>query len=138
MVDISDLVGPVEAALQSVPGAGYYDGFVPEKVPETDGYIDPYIILWAGVGDNPNEPTACGIHSTDSLTWDFQTTAVGATPAICRAVAKEITARLMNLKVRTGRIKPNPDGFNQQTPILDTQTIPARFMLPQQWRINTN
>jgi hypothetical protein len=28
----------------------FYDGYVPDKVPETDGCIDPYVVLWAGLG----------------------------------------------------------------------------------------
>lgn len=138
MVDPADLVAPVTAALEAIGGTSFYDGFVPEKVPETGGYIDPYIVLWAGVGDDSDELPACGIQDGDSIVWDFQTTAVGADPEICRAVARDIKASLTNLSVRTGRVRRNPDGFNQQTPILDTQTTPARFMLPLQWRLITN
>jgi hypothetical protein len=116
----------------------FFDGYVPEKVAETEGYIDPYVVLWAGLGDNPFEPTACGTHNQDTVIWDFQTTVVAADPDTCRRAAKEVKARLMNLAVGTGRVKPNPDGFNQQAPILDTQTTPSRFMLPVQWRITTN
>lgn len=139
MVDPADLVAPVGDALRSLPGgAGFYDGYVPESVPETGGYADPYVVLWAGTGDEPGELTACGIQDGDSVIWDFQTTAVGATPDICRSVAREVKLALTNLPVRTGRVRRNPDGYNQQPPILDTQTSPARFMLPQQWRLITN
>lgn len=138
MVDPDALTGPVQDALLAVPGAGFYDGYVPERVPETGGYIDPYIVLWAGTGDAPDELPSDGRQDGDSVIWDFQTTAVGATPAICRAVDAEVTRRLTNLTVRTGRVRRNPDGFNQQSPILDTQTSPARFMLPRQWRLITN
>lgn len=138
MVDATELVTPVLAALATVPGISVHDGHVPASLPETGGYVDPYVVLWAGVGDSPDEPTTDGIHDTDSLIWDFQTTAIGASAAICRAVAKDVKAALTNLRVGTGRVRPNPDGFNQQTPILDTQTTPARFMLPEQWRLNTN
>jgi hypothetical protein len=137
MVDPTTLVPPVLTALTS-PDFGLHDGFVPKAVPETDGYIDPYVVLFAGVGDNPGEPLANGVHDTDSLIWDFQTTAVGASPDACRGVARDVTARLTNLRVGTGRVKPNPDGFRQQAPILDPQSSPARFMLPLQWRLNTN
>lgn len=138
MVDVGTLVPSVTAALEALPGLTVHDGYVPKELPETGGYVDPYIVLWAGLGDNPPESTACGTQGTDSLIWDFQTTAVGATPDICRAVATAITGALTNLRVGTGRIRRNPDGFNQATPILDTQTSPARFMLPLQWRLITN
>jgi hypothetical protein len=138
MVDPADLVNPVMAALESIPGTGSYDGNVPKGVPETGGYIDPYVVLWAGAGDEPDELPADGVQDGDSLTWDFQTTAVGATAAICRAVDNAVAAKLTNLPVRTGRVRRNPDGFNQQSPILDTQVTPARFMLPRQWRLITN
>ena len=138
MVDVESLTGPVLAALRTIPGVTVYDGFVPKTVPETDGYPDPYIVLWAGIGDNPDEALANGIHDTDSLIWDFQTTAAGADPGICRNVAQAAAAKLTNLRVGTGRVKPNPDGFNQQAPILDTQTTPSRFMLPRPWRLKTN
>lgn len=138
MADIEQLVADVITALETVPGIGVDDGYVPRKLPETATYVDPYVILWAGLGDNPPELTACGTQGTDTLVWDFQTTAVGADASICRAVAKAVTAKLTNLPAGTGKIRRNPDGFNQQSPILDTQTTPARFMLPLQWRLITN
>lgn len=138
MVEVSDLVTPVSAALSALPGITFYDGYVPESIPETGGYIDPYIVLWAGIGDNPNDLTACGTQGTDTLIWDFQITVVGADPAICRAVAATAAAALTNLRVRTGKVRRNPDGFDQSVPLMDTQTTPARFMLPLQWRLITN
>lgn len=138
MVDPIPLYQAVEAALKAVPGVTVYDGYVPTKVPEAGGHILPYVVNWFGVGANPEEPSACGIHDTDTLILDFQTTIVGANPAICRAVAAPLRAALTNLRVGTGRIKPNPDGFNQQAPILDTTITPARFMLPLHWRLTTN
>lgn len=138
MVDVEALTGAVLAALRTIPGITVYDGFVPKAVPETGGYPDPYIVFWAGIGDNPEEPLANGVQDTGSLIWDFQTTSAGADPSICRNVAQAAAAKLTNLKVGTGRVKPNPDGFKQQSPILDTQTTPARFMLPRPWRLNTN
>lgn len=138
MVDPTELVTPVTAALEAIEGISFHDGYVPEQLPETATYIDPYVVLWAGTGDEPNELTACGIQDGDSIIWDFQTTAVGASAAICRAVDRDVTAALTNLRVGTGRVRRNPDGFNQQAPILDTQTSPARFMLPRQWRLITN
>lgn len=138
MVDANDLVTPVAAALETIPDTTFYDGYVPQAVPATGGYPDPYIVLWAGTGDEPDELTACGRQDGDSIIWDFQTTSVGASPEICRAVDSAVTAKLINLPVRTGRVRRNPDGYNQQPPILDTQTTPARFMLPRQWRLITN
>lgn len=138
MVDPAELTAPIRAALSAVPGTTEYDGYVPEKLPETDGFIDPYVVLWAGTGDETDEIPACGVQDGDSIVWDFQTTSVGATPAICRAVDHAVTGQLLNLRIRTGRVRRNPDGFNQQFPILDTQTSPARFMLPRQWRLITN
>lgn len=138
MADAINFPDVIRGAVMLVPGLSFYDGFVPEKVPETDGYVDPYVVLWAGTGDNPPELTSCGTQSTDTLIWDFQTTVVGADPDTCRRAAKDVTTRLMNLRVGTGKVRTNPDGFNQATPILDTQTSPARFMLPLQWRLITN
>lgn len=138
MADPVQCAADVMDALAAIPGITEYDGFVPVSVPETGGYPDPYVVLWAGTGDGPDELPADGRQTTDTLIWDFQTTAVGANPAICRAVDKAVKAALTNLAVGTGRVRRNPDGFNQQNPILDTQTSPARFMLPRQWRLITN
>lgn len=138
MVDVTLLVDDVETALGTIPSISVFDGQVPTKVPEAGGYILPYVVLWAGIGDNPGEQTSCGTHSTDTLIWDFQTTAVGATPDICRRVAQDTKAALTNLRSGTGRVRPNPDGFQQQTPIPDNSVSPARFMLPTQWRLITN
>lgn len=138
MADIQALVAEVTAALGALPGLTVHDGYVPKTLPETAAYIDPYVVMWAGLGDNPPELTACGQQGTDTVIWDFQTTAVAADASICRDVANAVTAALTNLRAGTGRIRRNPDGFNQATPILDTQTSPARFMLPLQWRLITN
>ena len=138
MADPSPLVATILAGLRTIPGITVYDGSVPNSVPTTGTYINPYIVLWAGVGDEPDELTADGIQDGDSLTFDFQTTVVAANPSVCRSVTAEAKAKLTNLPAGTGRVRRNPDGFNQQTPILDTQTSPARFMLPLQWRLITN
>lgn len=138
MADPSALAAAVRAALGALPGISVFDGQVPVKVPEVGGYILPYVVLWAGIGDNPGELTSCGQHSTDTLIWDFQTTAVGATADICRRVAQDVKNTLTNHRAGTGRIRPNPDGFQQQTPTPDNSVTPARFMLPQQWRLITN
>lgn len=139
MVDPEELSAAVLTALGTVPDTGgVHDGYVPKAVPETDGYIDPYIVLWAGTGELPREQPADGREADGPLVWDFQTTAVGATPAICRAVDKAVSLALTNLAIRTGRVRRNPDGFNQQAPILDTQATPSRHYLPRQWRLITN
>jgi len=138
VIDPDSLTGPVLAALAAVPGITVYDGYVPDKVPETGGFIDPYVILWAGSPDEPRELTTDGVQDSDSVVWDFQTTTVAATHGLCREVNHAVTTALRNLRVRTGKVRTNPDGFNQQYPILDTQTSPARFMLPRQWRLITN
>lgn len=119
-------------------GLGFYDGYVPERLPETNGYIDPYAVLWSGLGEAPPELPACGTYSEDTLIWDFQITVVGASAEVCRQAAKAVKTRLLNMTIGTGRVRPNPDGFNQQSPVLDTQTTPARFMLPLQMRLITN
>jgi hypothetical protein len=138
VVEPSALVSTTLAALRTIPGITVYDGSVPTSVPQAGAYINPYIVLWAGNGDEPDELTADGIQDGDSIVFDFQTTVVGANPDICRAVTKAAKAKLTNLQAGTGRIRRNPEGFNQQSPILDTQTSPARFMLPLQWRLITN
>jgi hypothetical protein len=139
VVDAQNASTVVLAALETIQGiSGVHDGYVPKKLPETDGYVDPYVVLWGGGGDSPPDLTADGRQNNDTLVWDFQTTAVGPTPAHCRAVDRAVQDKLTNLPVGTGRVRRNPDGFNQQAPILDTQTTPSRFMLPRQWRLITN
>lgn len=138
MVETGPLVQDIKDALEDVTGISVFDGFVPTKVPEAGGFILPYVVIWAGVGDNPDEPTSCGTHNTDTLILDFQITVAASNTGAVRAVAEAVKQKLTNLQTGTGRIKPNPDGFNQQPPILDTQITPARFMLPLQWRLITN
>ena len=116
----------------------FYDGFVPEAVPETAGYVDPYVVFWGGLGENPFEPSTCGTHDTSTVVWDFEITVVAASADTCRKAARDVLGQLTNLRVGTGRVRPNPDGFNQQSPIPDYQTTPARFMLPLQLRLITN
>ena len=111
MVDPDSLTGPVLAALRAIPGITVYDGAVPKSVPETGGYIDPYVVLWAGVDDEPDELPADGRQDGDSAIWDFQTTTVGADAGICRNVTAAVSGALLNLPVRTGRVRRNPDGL---------------------------
>jgi hypothetical protein len=137
-VDIGPIVVAVGNALD-VPQFAFYDGYVPERVPEAGGHILPYVVLYAGDGSPVvEEVTADGLQPVDTLVWDFQITAVGATSDVCRRVAQDVRRLLTNLRAGTGRIKPNPDGFNQQVPYLDPSVTPARFILPLQWRLNTN
>jgi hypothetical protein len=137
-VDVTPLAGAIEAAL-ALPGISFYDGYVPERVPEAGGHVLPYVVLYAGDGAPVvEEVTSSGHQPTDTLVWDFQITAVGATAGVCRAVARDVRAALTNLRVGTGLVKPNPEGFNQQVPYPDTSVTPARFILPLQWRLNTN
>jgi hypothetical protein len=138
VADVLTFPDVLRGAVSAVPEVTFYDGNVPEKVPQTGEYIDPYVVLWAGLGDNPFEPTACGTHNTDTTVWDFQLTVVGATADTCRRVASAVLGRVINLQVGTGRVKPNPDGFNQQVPLQDNTTSPSRFMLPLQLRLITN
>ena len=138
MVEISPLAAAITDKLKDIAGITVYDGYVPRQVPEAGGFILPYAVLWLGTGDNPDEPTSCGLHNADTLVLDFQVTVVASNTPAVRAVAEAVKQALTNLQTGKGRIKPNPDGFNQQAPILDTQTTPARFMLPLQWRLITN
>lgn len=138
MADLTLLAADITEALETVAGISVFDGQVPKAVPEVGGFILPYAVLWLGAGDNPDEPTSCGTHNTDTLILDFQVTVVASNPAACRAVAQAVKQKLTNMPTGTGRIKPNPDGFNQQAPILDTTITPARLMLPLQWRLITN
>lgn len=116
-----------------------HDGYVPDKIPtDTGGYVLPYVVFHGGGGDNPDEPSSDGKLDSDVLVYDFQTTSVGPSPGHAIGVDQLIKGALQNLTVGTGRIRPNPDGFNQQTPIRDPNITPARFMLPRQWRLITN
>lgn len=133
--------GDLLQALQAIAALNgrVHDGYVPDKV-ESDaaGYVLPYLVLFAGTGDFPGEDLADGTIDSDSLIFDFQTTSVGPTSQHAAGVDVEVVGALLNLRVGTGRVKPNPDGFNQQVPIRDTNITPARFMLPRQWRLYTN
>lgn len=128
----------VGAALRGIPGLGFYDGYVPEKVPVDErGYVRPYVVLFAGDGSEVPERDLSDLVDLGGLRWDFQTTAVGASAAICAAVGYDVRRALTNLVLGRSHVVPNPDGFNQQTPIRDSSETPARFMLPHQWRLET-
>lgn len=138
MVDATQLANTITTKLRTLPGVSTFDGQVPSKVPEAGGYILPYVVLWAGIGDNPDELPSNGMHSQDTLVWDFQTTTVAASADTCRRVANDVKKLLTNLPAGTSRVRPSPDGFQQQQPIPDNSIIPVRYMLPIQWRLITN
>lgn len=137
MADPTTFPDIIRGAVASIPEVSFYDGYVPEKLPQTGEYIDPYVVLWATLPDNPAEITSCGTQSMDTKVWDFQLTVVGASPDTCRRVAQETLGKVVNLQVGTGNVRRNPDAF-QQAPVLDTTTSPSRFMLPLQLRLITN
>lgn len=138
MVDTEPYLAQVVQQLRTIDGLTVYDGYVPAAVPATGEFIDPYLVVWSGLGENPPELPACGTHDSDSVVLDFQVTAVGATAPLTRAVAKAMTQALTNLRVGTGKVRPNPDAFTQAAPVLDPAANPARFMLPVQWRLISN
>jgi len=122
----------------TVDGITTYDGDVPEKVPEVEGSILPYFVLWSGLPDSPDEVTSDGNQVDDSFVWDFQITVVASNPPACRAAAHSLKMALMNMRVGTGTVRPNPDSYKRDVPLLDTTVSPARFMLPTFWRLITN
>ena len=139
MVDPTPLAAAVEAALNTVTGISTHDGLVPRDVPATaEGYVLPYAVLWAGDGDESNETTADGEQPTDTLTWDFQVTVVASNVAACRSVAHSVKLALINLRVGTGIVRKNPDGFDSPTPIPVPEVSPARYMKPLYFRLITN
>lgn len=141
MADPLTLQASILQALVAIPALNgrVHDGYVPDKVAvDSANYVLPYVVFFGGSGDYPSEDLADGTLDGDSLILDFQTTAVGPLSGHAAAVDVMVREALLNLHVGTGRVKPNPDGFNQQTPIRDTNVTPARFMLPRQWRLITN
>lgn len=140
MADPNPLIyrAQVEAALRGIPGLGVYDGHVPEKIPvDSGGYVRPYVVLFAGDGEGVPERDMSNRVDLGGLRWDFQTTSVGASAAVCAAVAYDVRRAISNLELGRSHVVPNPDGFNQQTPLRDSSETPARFMLPHQWRLET-
>lgn len=107
MTDAVDLAAIVETALTS-PSFSFYDGYVPTSVPESGGYILPYVVLWAGDGEPADQQTACGLQGTSGLQWDFQTTIVTASPDVCRRVAQDVRAALTNLAAGNGQHQAKP------------------------------
>lgn len=140
MVDPEQIFQRIEAALKNITAfdGRVFDGQVDDSIAVAGGYVLPYVLLSAGVGDNPAERPLTGVQRTDSLIYDFQTTAVGPNAAQTRTAARLVNDALLNLRVGTGRITHNQDGFDQQSPIPDNTVSPARFMLPRPWRLLTN
>lgn len=138
MADTDALMPEVVTVLKTLPGITVYDGIVPKSLPLDGQYIRPYVVLWAGIGGEPEEVTAQGEKSLDSTILDFQTTAVAASAEACRQVARAMKLALANRRLGTGRIRGNPDGFVAANPIPDTSESPTVFMLPIQWRLITN
>ncbi|MGV0109833.1 hypothetical protein [Arthrobacter sp. CP30] len=138
MVDVIALRGAVQTALSTITGATFYDGYVPEKVPtDPAGFVLPYIVLWAGVGDEIPERDLSDLVDLDGLRWDFQTTTVAASAGLCAQVGDVVRRKLTNLPLGSHHVLPNEDGFRQEVPILDQTITPARFMLPHPWRLET-
>lgn len=129
------------AALRSLPNVGtrVHDGAL-TKAAATDaaGYVLPYVILFAGTGEHPDEVLLDGTIGADGRTFDFQTTSVGPATTHAIAVDSQVQAALTNLRVGRGRVRPNPDGFTVRYPIREENITPARYLLPRQWRLNTN
>lgn len=138
MIDPSTIVVEITQLIEERTGLSVYDGNVPSKVPESGGYIDPYVILWAGSGGDVGEVTADGMQVDDITVFDFQTTAVGAEPSIARSVGHGVNRALTNARVQSGRVRPSPDGFSTDRTIPDTTVAPSRHILPAQWRLITN
>lgn len=141
MADPILLKDAILTALRSIPWVSgrVYDGGVTGVIPtDKSGYILPYVVLFAGIGDNPRETTAEGKTPTGALVFDFQTTCVGPGTSQTAGVAGDVRKALLNLTVAKGTVRKNPDGFDQPTPIRGEETTPVRYMLPMQWRLITN
>lgn len=142
MADPVALSGEVRSHLLAVPGLTadrLFEGYVPTKLPtDAAGYILPYVVVFYGIGGHPNERTSRGDLPGDALRFDFQTTCVGPSASHAVALARDVRTALLNKRVGTGWIIPNPDGMAQQYPLPDTSITPARFFLPPQWRVTTN
>lgn len=128
----------VIAALRQVPGITVYDGHVPKELPEdANHFILPYVVLWAGAGNEIPERDLSARVDTGGLRWEPQTTSVGPTAGHAADVARAVYLQLVNLPLGTHCLLPNPDGFSQSVPQLDPTETPVRFMLPQYWRLDT-
>lgn len=128
----------IMAALRLRTGVAVYDGEVPDDIPEDEaGFIEPYVVLFSGDGDALPETDLSGRVDTAGLRWDFQTTSVGASPAVCSAVARNVRLTLTNFPLGTYHVLPSPMALGVSAPLKDTDTTPARFFLPREWRLDT-
>lgn len=131
----------VELALRAIPNlqGRVYVGYVPEKVPESNGFILPYVVLFAGLaGDLPLERCLAGQVDKQVLDWSPQVNCVGPTADHALAVAVDVKNALTDLQVGNHWLKPDADAMRVARPILDTQVTPARFYLPINMTVITN
>lgn len=135
---VADYQAAVEAALRLRTGLEVYLGEAPDELPEdAAGYIKPYIIIFSGDGDTLPEADLSGRLDLGGLRWDFQTTTVAASPAICSRVGEDVRLTLTNFPLGTYHVLPSPSGFENRTPIRDTTITPNRYFLPRMWRLDT-
>jgi hypothetical protein len=121
-------------------GGNIYDGVVPTSLPkDVNGYIKPYVVIFAGTGgDLLGETSYTQETDMDVLSWPFQTTVVAADVISCMRLGHDVRIALTNHPVLGGFIRP--DGYSETGALLpqrDDQVTPARFFLPLQWRITT-
>lgn len=129
----------VLAALQAIDGATWFDGYVPDTVPQdANGFVRPYGALYVGppVGDQ-GSTTVCGSVDVDGFTRRFQTTLVAANPAHLDTMADLVRTALTNLRIGPGRVTPDFEQQASVVPLIDTATSPARYFLPLQWAVTT-
>jgi hypothetical protein len=141
VADATTVKTDILAALRALSnvGARVSDGALTKAAPvDAAGYVLPYVILFAGSGDHPDEVLLDGTIGADGRTFDFQTTSVGPAVSHTLAVDAQVQKALINLRVGRGRVRPNPDGFSQRIPIREENITPIRYLLPRQWRLNTN
>ena len=106
---------------------------------DSSGFIRPYVLLSGGLGDFlEGERSLTSEVATKAMFWDFQTTCVGASPEHAIACAALVRGLFTNLRIGTGRVRKNPDGFETTAPIPDNTETPVRYMIPLQWRVPTN
>lgn len=128
------------AALRSVAGltGGVYDGLVPDAIPADGKWVRPYAVLWAGAGgDVPIQRDLTGLADLGVSDWRPQVTVVGSNAGACRDAAAAVLAKLANLSIGNGYLKPDSTFNVQLAPIPDTTTTPARCFLPLQFRLLT-
>ena len=131
----------VDVALRAIPNlqGRVYVGFAPEKVPEINGFVLPYVVLFAGLaGDLPLERCLAGEVDLQVLDWSPQVNCVGPDADQALAVAVDVKKALTGLRVGNHWLKPDVDAMRVSRPVLDTQVTPARFFLPVNMNVITN